>query len=158
SWNQRMRRRRLITTVAYGSAGAAGAFLLGCKSGSSGSGSKTTASTSEGQPRSGGNFTTYPMPDPTRASQDPHPMYGQVGTYVAPTQAMLVTKDVAADNAAEWKLLPEVAAKWEQPDSTTILFTINPAAKYQNLPPVNGRAASAEDARYMIERFKSTKL
>ncbi|MGH2583562.1 MAG: ABC transporter substrate-binding protein, partial [Dehalococcoidia bacterium] len=41
-----------------------------------------------------------------------------------------------------------LAENWEQPDSLTYVFHFRDGVKWHNLPPVNGRAFSAEDVKY----------
>ena len=38
------------------------------------------------------------------------------------------------------QLVGELATRWEQPDKTTLIFTLAPNIKFHNLKPVNGRA------------------
>ena len=52
------------------------------------------------------------------------------------------------------ELSPELAQSWERsPDGLTFTFNITPGITWQNLPPLNGRAFTAEDARYALERY-----
>ncbi|MGE0600352.1 MAG: ABC transporter substrate-binding protein [Dehalococcoidia bacterium] len=39
----------------------------------------------------------------------------------------------------------DLATGWEQPDGQTVLFHLDPAARWQNRPPLNGRALTAAD-------------
>ncbi|MGE3076298.1 MAG: ABC transporter substrate-binding protein [Dehalococcoidia bacterium] len=39
----------------------------------------------------------------------------------------------------------DLATGWEQPDDQTVLFHLDPAARWQNRPPLNGRALTADD-------------
>ncbi|MBX7110237.1 MAG: ABC transporter substrate-binding protein [Dehalococcoidia bacterium] len=53
------------------------------------------------------------------------------------------------------KLEPELAASWERsPDGLTITFKIAPGAKWQNVPPLNGRPFVAADAKFAFERYQ----
>lgn len=48
---------------------------------------------------------------------------------------------------------PELARSWEaSPDGLTITFKLPPNVKWQNKPPVNGRAFTAEDVRLVYQR------
>ncbi len=50
------------------------------------------------------------------------------------------------------ELEPELAQSWERsPDGLTFTFNITPGITWQNLPPLSGRAFTAEDARFAIE-------
>lgn len=52
------------------------------------------------------------------------------------------------------ELQPELAASWERsPDGLTYTFKIDPRAKWQNLPPLNGRQFVADDAKFALERY-----
>ena len=52
------------------------------------------------------------------------------------------------------ELEPELAQSWERsPDGLTFTFNITPGITWHNLPPLNGRAFTAEDARFAIERY-----
>ncbi len=48
----------------------------------------------------------------------------------------------------------DLAEKWEQPDPSTIIFTLRPGVKFQDRPPVNGRPLSIEDVRASYEAFR----
>jgi ABC-type transport system substrate-binding protein len=57
-------------------------------------------------------------------------------------------------DAFEAELQPELAASWERsPDGMTYTFKIDPKAKWQNLPPLNGRQFVAEDAKFALQRY-----
>lgn len=46
----------------------------------------------------------------------------------------------------------DLAASWEQPDETTIVFQLRPGIKFQNVPPLNGREFKIDDIKYSINR------
>ncbi|HET7738582.1 MAG TPA: ABC transporter substrate-binding protein [Tepidiformaceae bacterium] len=51
---------------------------------------------------------------------------------------------------------PDLAAKMpEQPDPTTIVFTIREGVKFHNKPPVNGRVMTAEDVAFSLNRART---
>ena len=80
---------------------------------------------------------------------DPHktqagPLYGQ--------EALVFSRLLAYEDQAEGTILPDLAASFEQPDPTTFIFRLNPSAKWHNRPPMNGRAVTAEDVKFSIER------
>jgi peptide/nickel transport system substrate-binding protein len=50
---------------------------------------------------------------------------------------------------------PEVAAKVENPDPLTYIFTLRDDVKFHNLPPVNGRKLGAKDVVYSFKRYQS---
>ena len=52
------------------------------------------------------------------------------------------------------ELEPELAASWERsPDGLTFTFAIQPGVAWQNIAPLNGRAFTAEDARFALHRY-----
>jgi len=53
------------------------------------------------------------------------------------------------------KLAGDLAAMWEQPDEQTLILHLNPAARWQDRPPVNGRPVTATDVVTHLERILS---
>jgi peptide/nickel transport system substrate-binding protein len=51
------------------------------------------------------------------------------------------------------KLEGDIAAKWEQPDNLTYLFTLKPNVRWHDKPPMNGRVATATDFLKSYEAF-----
>jgi peptide/nickel transport system substrate-binding protein len=51
----------------------------------------------------------------------------------------------------------DLAESWTQPSETTYLFKLRRGVRWHNKPPVNGRELTAEDVRYSVERFLTTK-
>src|SRR2546428_823228 len=50
------------------------------------------------------------------------------------------------------ELQPELAQSWQiSPDGLSYTFKVDSRAKWQNLPPLNGRSFTAEDARYALD-------
>lgn len=56
-------------------------------------------------------------------------------------------------------LIPELeadlATKWERPDDATMVFTLAPNIRFQNLDPLNGRALTVADIQFSFERGKT---
>lgn len=50
---------------------------------------------------------------------------------------------------------PDLAVKWERPDETTMLFTLAPGIKWQNVAPLNGRPLTAKDVAFSFDRGKT---
>jgi peptide/nickel transport system substrate-binding protein len=48
----------------------------------------------------------------------------------------------------------DLAESWEQPDPTTIIFTLHQGVKFQDRPPLNGRLLTTEDVRGSHEAFR----
>ncbi|MGH2587695.1 MAG: ABC transporter substrate-binding protein [Dehalococcoidia bacterium] len=59
-----------------------------------------------------------------------------------------------SENLNLLKLTTDLAQSWEQPDSQTFTFKLQPGVKWANMPPVNGRAFSAEDIKYAVEAYQ----
>jgi len=53
------------------------------------------------------------------------------------------------------ELEPDLASKWESPDKTTLIFTLNKGVKFQNVDPLNGRALTVDDIKYSFDRGKT---
>ena len=58
-------------------------------------------------------------------------------------------------NAKTYELEPDLAAKWESPSETEIVFSLSPNIKWHQKPPVNGRALKAEDIIFSYNRARS---
>lgn len=53
------------------------------------------------------------------------------------------------------KVLPNMAERWEvSPDAASYTFYLRKDLKWQNKPPVNGRAITSEDIKYNLLRFR----
>ncbi|HUS82047.1 MAG TPA: ABC transporter substrate-binding protein [Dehalococcoidia bacterium] len=129
--------------------GAAGLALAGCGGGEEESESPTPGATEQaGEPKTGG---TIHVSSPTAIlSLDPHTTEGvPVATYfysyvVHPT-----------DWHAPDYTIGDLAESWETPDDLTWIFHLRGDAKFQDLPPVNGRAVVAEDVVKSIDRYRA---
>ena len=58
-------------------------------------------------------------------------------------------------NISTLELVPELAQKWEQPDQASYLFHLQQGAKWHNKPPANGRAFTADDAVFGLNRVRT---
>jgi len=144
---------------AAGTGAAAGALLAaGCSSGR-GAGSQTGAQagnsgTAGKKPKSGGVLTyaggnagSYDTRGP---SFDPHQNF-QFGV----KGYTLFFERLLAYDLRSYKVGPELAQKWEQPNQTDYVFTLRPGVKWHNKPPANGRALTADDVVYSLERART---
>jgi peptide/nickel transport system substrate-binding protein len=48
---------------------------------------------------------------------------------------------------------PGLATSWEMPDNETLVYHLRKGVKWQNIPPVNGREFTAEDAKWNLNRL-----
>jgi ABC-type transport system substrate-binding protein len=145
-------------------AGAAGLAAMGCSGGSkpgpasSPGGASATPTPTPGPqtpsptPRSGKHgetlrYTGYVQRD---AFADPHrtqagPFYGQ--------QALVFSRLLTYADQAQGTIVADLAERLpEMPDRQTLVFRIKPGARWQDLPPLNGREVTAEDVKHSIER------
>ncbi|MDZ7729073.1 MAG: ABC transporter substrate-binding protein [Dehalococcoidia bacterium] len=84
---------------------------------------------------------------------DPHRT--QVGTVLG-QQALVYNRLLTYANQAENIIRPDVAMQMpEQPEEQTYVFRLNPAARWQDVSPLNGRRLTAEDVKYSFERQMS---
>jgi len=51
----------------------------------------------------------------------------------------------------------DLAESWSQPNETTHVFKLRRGVKWHPKPPVNGRALTADDVVYSVERFRTVK-
>jgi ABC-type transport system substrate-binding protein len=56
---------------------------------------------------------------------------------------------------ASGKIVGDLVQSWETPDPTTIVFKLNPAAKFDSREPTNGRAVTAEDVAQAWKRWSA---
>ncbi len=153
-WQRRGRtsRRRFIQVGAAATAGAAGLALVGCGD-------------DDGNARTPATAATTPTSEPiTQGGTIRFPFFG-LATVVVPTlypfESGFPTPHVASafhysrllrstggpkiDPADLTKLEGDIAAKWEQPDNLTYLFTLKPNVRWHDKPPLSGRVATATD-------------
>ncbi|MGE5596353.1 MAG: ABC transporter substrate-binding protein, partial [Hyphomicrobiales bacterium] len=113
-----------------------------------GTGSTITAPpTASGEAKKGGTLNMiWAVAD---AQLDPHTSVEHLSAeiYRAASHGLL------KQEAGTEKPIPDLATEWETPDPTTLIFHLNPAAKWQNLPPVNGRPVTADDVVYSLKRI-----
>lgn len=156
--------RRWVLGAMGATAGAAGLSALGCDGGGGGAPPAFSSPTEE----SGGSptpraSTTRPPQDGKRGetlrytgfvvrdgTYDPHktqagPFYGH--------QALIFSRLLAYQDQAKGTIVPDLAQSLpETPDAQTLVFRINPNARWHETAPLNGRAVTAADVKYSIER------
>ncbi|MCC7363798.1 MAG: ABC transporter substrate-binding protein [Dehalococcoidia bacterium] len=81
---------------------------------------------------------------------DPHrtqagPFYGQ--------QALAFSRLLCYADQADGTIVPDLAAaRPERPDAQTVVFRLNPSARWHERAPLDGRSVTAEDVKFSIER------
>ena len=54
------------------------------------------------------------------------------------------------------RVVPDLAASWEQRDDRSYLFHLRPEARWQDVPPVNGRRVTAQDVEFSLRRLRAS--
>jgi len=151
---QRMNRRRLLRGVGLSGSGAAAAMALGCNAGSRPQATAKSEAGTAKQPKKGGVLTyaggeagSY---DTRGASFDPYTNLQQGAKSFG-----LFYERLVAYNLRTYALEPELAQRWEQPSPTEYLLHLQPGVKWQNKAPVNGRALTADDVLWSLQRAGS---
>jgi peptide/nickel transport system substrate-binding protein len=165
SRNLSLSRRSLLGRAALGSGGLALALAAGCSeskpsddtrlrtsgsAGSAGTGARATAVAK--QPKRGGTIV-HKLGDTLEAFSsgfDPHVLNGAYTSLMG-----LFYQNLVSYNQSTLDPEPEIAQKWEQPDPATWVFHLAPGIKWHNKPPVNGRALTAADVLYSLERVRT---
>jgi peptide/nickel transport system substrate-binding protein len=139
-----VRRRRLLQA---GLGGTASLAFAACRpappSGSSGSHAAASAT-----PKHGGALT---ISTNFRLGFDPHIM----PTTEVSIEGMFYSTIIRA-NPSTNELEPDLAAKWEAPNSSTLIFTLAPNIKWHDKPPASGRALKVDDIIYSLQRVGSS--
>lgn len=171
----RLSRRRVLRGGATGVVSLAGLSLLaGC------TGSAATPEAASPTPAAAAPASTAPAA--TATSVVPRPKYG--GTYrhratgefphLDPHQTnspilfvqgpgWAYSRLVSPTSAPERKgnevlYVGDLAEKWDIADDRTFIFKLRPGIKFHNIKPVNGRALTAEDVKFSLERQVAMKI
>jgi peptide/nickel transport system substrate-binding protein len=149
----RISRRRALGAALAGGGAVAALALAGCDDDGSPLGAALErASPTAAAPRRGGTLrfgTTVPI----ASGLDPQIETG-TGLTIIP-RLYGYTHHVHPDDD---RLVLDHAASVEQPDATTIIITLRGDARFADVPPVAGRAVSAEDVVTSIERYRHNPL
>jgi peptide/nickel transport system substrate-binding protein len=151
-----LNRRRLL--VSAGSATLAGAYLAACGSSPGKSKSGTGGATSSGAAKRGGTLTTVANTGAIPGQDfDVHGATANA-TNIQPILAVMHSGLLRLKVGEGYRYTDRtvegaLAAKWEQPDSQTVVFHLRPEAKFHDKPPVNGRAVTAADVKFTFERM-----
>jgi len=140
-------RRRLLGSAAAGGATIAGLALAGCggktagtaKSGASGAASKT--------PQRGGTLT---LSENFQRGFDPHILQATDTGMFGLFYSMLIRA-----NPTTYEIEPDLAAKWEVPSQTELVFTLAPNIKWQDKAPASGRPLKVDDIISSYKRIQT---
>jgi ABC-type transport system substrate-binding protein len=165
-WQTRTERRRLLKGTVVGAAGvSAAAFLAACGSDNQGGTTSTgtgggTSSSSQaaatpGTPKKGGVLTTWSTTPPDNPGLDNIVNFsGEMSQYASYIYPKLTRFKMGSD-ISPVQFTPELdlASAVEQVDPTTYAFKIPETAKWQDVPPLNGRQMTAEDVAFNVKYF-----
>jgi len=160
-WQRRSLSRR---TFLYGTGVATAGLVtaVACGGGDDASPATSTA------PAGAGTTAASPTPLPTTAAAkiggtlkliwntpdaqlDPH----ATTEHFAPELYRASSHGLMKQAAVTEKPEPDLATKWEKPDPLTLVFHLDPRAKWHNVAPVNGRAVTADDVVYSLKRIST---
>ncbi len=176
-------RRAVLRGSLLGGAGLTAAALIGCgddEEDGGGDQPQATATTvaGSGAPTEGvevaGRLVPYNFPDPSGQT----PKQGGILTVGATWEASILDPAQSASGGTitvpntvmnrllgyrrgpeaditKLELVPELAEAWEiSADGLTYTFRMQDGVKWQNVPPVNGRAFKAADVKFVYERLQ----
>ena len=90
---------------------------------------------------------------------DPRPSFGRMGTFLPLVYSQLVTMATGDhQDAQHGEIEGDLAASWEVPEPTTLVFSIRGDVRWPNSEPLNGRALTASDVRVSHDAFLSSEL
>lgn len=146
STRRRLSRRGLLRSAVVGGAGLAGIALFGCGSKRSG-GAQNSKTVASNQPKRGGSIT---LSENFVRGFDPHILQATNTGIFGMFYSMLIRANPKTN-----ELEPDLAAKWEVPSPTELVFTLAPNIKWQDRPPANGRPLTVDDIIYSYKRLQT---
>jgi peptide/nickel transport system substrate-binding protein len=155
---QRATRRRLLQGAVTGGTGLAVALAAcggGRKTPSTGNAPGGATSAAK-QPRRGG-VLVHVGGDQAAGSYDI--AGGQLDPHVSARSSdqgyRLMYQGLLGYDPRSYAVQPELAEKWEQVSPSEVIFHLQPGIRWQNKPPVSGRALTADDAVFSLNRMRS---
>jgi peptide/nickel transport system substrate-binding protein len=169
----RISRRRALQAAAVGGVSGGAIAIVGCGGGGGtktptvvGTTNTTAATPSVQKPNLGGTLRAALSDPQSKFDAQKFPTF-TVQTINSYSYSRLLKSMSAFDDsstpdidllAADWyRPVADLATKWENPDATTFLFTLQPGAKWQNVPPLNGRAVVADDVAKSFDYYRATR-
>ena len=92
---------------------------------------------------------------PTQNDSNNHDRWDPHRSRFSQTQlwhGLMYNRLIRWDSIAAGTLQPDLCNLPEMPDEVTYIFTVRPEARFWDLPPTNGRAFTAQDIRFNIQR------
>lgn len=153
---KRVSRRRVLATTAVGASALAGAAAIRCGGEEeAGTPAGATPSPAAEKPTPGGTYVGT-MSD--LYNMDPHKATAFLThVFASWIYSRLMRYDSVHGELPvdRWhKAVPELAEKVENPDPLTYTFTLNQAARWQNVDPTFGRPVTAEDVVFSYNRYR----
>jgi len=155
SWDGRVGRRRLLRGAAAGSAGLAAATFAACASRPAGG--KPAQPGAAATPKTGGRLALQIATDPfdwdtTIAGKSAPNGGGDALAY----DTLLAFNQGPNVPYEHFELIPRLATKYEQPDSSSYTFHLRQGVKFAPLAPVNGRELTSADVKWSFEYSSRT--
>ena len=166
----RISRRRALQGAAIGGASVGAIAIVGCSSSSSNdktpAASGTAATAGASAPLLGGTLRSVLSDPQSKFDAQKFPTFTVQGINSF-SYSRLLKSDSGPDDpstpdidlpAADWyRPVPDLASKYESPDATTFIFTLQDGAKWHNLDPLNGRAVTADDVVNAWQYYQSAR-
>jgi ABC-type transport system substrate-binding protein len=161
-WRRPASRRRVLVSAGLGGAAA---FLAACGGDEKEEGAPSGAAVpqgtspaqaqaqSAGTPKPGGVLRYHIPKDP--GNLDPHLATDSSTTAFSNLvyNSMLRFKTGPNVDTLSTEIEGDLAQSWETPDTSTVVLKLRPGITWQNKAPLNGRAFTAEDASWGIQRI-----
>jgi len=142
----RLGRRAFLGTLAVGAGSLA---IMGCRSKAGGT-SSATGPAAQSTPKRGGALTVSKAPDGFTRAFDPHILQATDTGFFGLFYSSLIRA-----NPTTFALEPDLAAKWEVPSQTELVFTLAPNIKWHDKPPASGRPLKVDDIIYSYQRIQT---
>lgn len=169
--HQGLSRRRLLGGAATAGLGAAALGLVGCGDDDDDDGGGEATATQAGGQTPAGSPTAAPSPTQAAKQKGGTVRFTSAGntwdtfdldrSRFTPVSTLFGWTNLGVlqwDSYTKGVIGGALAEKWEQPDPQTAVYTLRPNVFWHNKPPVNGRAANAEDIVKFIQRNVAGKL
>lgn len=163
-------RRRMLGQTALAGFGATSLALVGCGGDDDDEPAATADPGSSNGDSTPASSPTESMQGPIRGGHVALPISGEppdldpsstlafgLHTNIAPVYSRLVRTvfPPEASGPADFTLMPDLAESWEQVDLQTYIFKLRPNATWHDVPPLNGRAVTADDIVFAYDHYRT---
>ncbi|MFI5387814.1 MAG: ABC transporter substrate-binding protein [Fimbriimonadales bacterium] len=149
-------RRHLLIAGGLGGSLLTAAPALSCGSkGGTAAGKATSSAGQAGKPPQRGGTLVYAGGPAGSSDSQGRTFDPDIQTQFAAKNYTLFYERLLAYDLRSYKVVPELAQKWEQPSPAEYLFHLQPGVKWQNKALVNGRPLSVDDVVYSLERART---